>query len=378
MEFKAFNLTVQGASHIKKNRECQDASKSFFCADYGIAVVCDGHGGEDYIRSAIGSEMASQIALDNIKEFILQVDKDYLRRHFDELLYSLEGSIISMWRDKIRNHWECNPITEEEKSRLSDKAIKRYLINGSIASAYGTTLIAVVVTKNYWFCFQVGDGRCVWIDKNSYFDQLKLDDKCFLNATTSLCDSNALEHFHDYYSEEIPPAVFVGSDGIDDCFKNNEQLYNFYKTICYSFGTTDIDQAVAELNDFLPRLSKKGSGDDVSIASVLNMDLLPSIDAVTRFNRDNERAKKQKSEEEEAKKNAKLIEDYQRKSEEELLRNNTLRLRKEVAENTIKMVKVIQDLDDAMVALNNARSNLEKAEEEKNVYLKKITGNDDG
>ena len=88
MKFEAFNLTAQGASHIKKNRECQDASKSFFCEDYGIAVVCDGHGGDNYIRSAVGSEKASEIALDNIKEFISQVDKDYLKRHFDTLICS--------------------------------------------------------------------------------------------------------------------------------------------------------------------------------------------------------------------------------------------------------------------------------------------------
>lgn len=386
MKFEAFNLTAQGASHIKKNRECQDASKSFFCEDYGIAVVCDGHGGDNYIRSAVGSEKASEIALDNIKEFISQVDKDYLKRHFDTLICSLEGSIITMWRSQIRKHWDNNPISKEEEERLSDKAKKRYLVNNSISSAYGTTLIAVVVTREYWFCFQVGDGKCVWIDKDSVFDQLKLDDRCFLNATTSLCDSDALEHCHSYYSEEIPAAVFVGSDGIDDCFKNNEQLYNFYKTICYSFGTTDFDKAVAELDEFLPRLSKMGSGDDVSIAAVLDMSLLPSIKAVAGFNREDERAKKQKAEEAAAKRNAELREEYERKAleiskklenekrmaEEAQERQNAIRLRQQVANDEAKIAKAIQDLENARILLNDAKIKLDKAEEQRDLALRNL------
>lgn len=383
MNFEAFHITAQGASHIKKNRECQDASKSFCCKDYSIAVVCDGHGGDDYIRSAVGSEKASQIAIDNIKEFITHVNEENLKRHFDEFIRPLQSSIISMWQSEIRNHWESNPITEEEKSRLSEKAKKRYFINNNINSAYGTTLLAVAMTENYWFCFQVGDGRCVWIDQNSNFAQLKLDDKCFLNATTSLCDSDALEHFHSHYSEDIPVAVFVGSDGIDDCFKNDTQLYNFYKTISYSFGTTQTEQAVEELKDFLPRLSQKGSGDDVSIAAVMNMDLLPNIDAVTAFNREDERAKKQKAEEEEAKKNAELREAYQRKAEEASKKNEDYKhksegelLQKDEREQALdderRMREVVERLETARKIFNDAENNLENAKKEKNIYLQKL------
>jgi serine/threonine protein phosphatase PrpC len=55
MHAKSFNISVQGASHIKKNKECQDASRSYYNNDIAIAVVCDGHGGSDYVRSAVGS-----------------------------------------------------------------------------------------------------------------------------------------------------------------------------------------------------------------------------------------------------------------------------------------------------------------------------------
>ena len=70
MNVKSFNLSVQGASHIKKNKECQDASESYFDENVAVAIVCDGHGGNDYIRSATGSKYAATVALNNIKNFL--------------------------------------------------------------------------------------------------------------------------------------------------------------------------------------------------------------------------------------------------------------------------------------------------------------------
>ena len=292
MHAKSFNISVQGASHIKKNKECQDASSSYFDENIAIAVVCDGHGGNDYIRSAAGSRFAADIAERNIRDFVASVDKDELKRHSDVLIAKLEGSIIGNWNEAIYEHFEQNPFTEEEIAILSSKAQKKYLQEGRIESAYGTTLIAVVVTPNYWFGIHIGDGKCVAISPEGRFLQpIPWDEKCFLNATTSICDSSALENFRHFYSEKLPVAVFVGSDGIDDCFKNDQQLYNLYKTVLYSFTTSEFDSALSDLHDYLPRLSAKGSGDDVSVAAVLDMDLIGEIEAVKEFDKEKEKAR---------------------------------------------------------------------------------------
>lgn len=313
MDIKTFNVTVQGASHIKKNKECQDASKSYSCEDYAVAVVCDGHGGDDYIRSAIGSEKASQIAMDHIGKFVTNIDCEKLKRRTECVLRTLEASIITAWNQEIGEHWKNHPITETEKGVLSEKAKRRFLTEeNKFQSAYGTTLIAAVVTKKYWFCFQIGDGKCVWITEDSKFEQLDLDERCFLNATTSLCDSDALDRFHYYYSEVVPAAVFVGSDGVDDCFNTDEQLYSFYKAVSYSFaheGTENMAQQ--ELEEFLPRLSQKGSGDDISVAGVLNIEVLLKTKLVCDYNRDTERARKILAEQEEKKRFEALNKKYE-------------------------------------------------------------------
>ena len=304
MNAKSFNLTAQGASHIKKNKECQDASLSYQDENCAIAVVCDGHGGDDYVRSAIGSKFASAIAKKNIQKFLLGMDKEKFFLNPDKQLKILEASIISHWNESVSDYHSKHPFDESELIVVSEKAKKRYLEDGKIWSAYGTTLIAVAMNEDYWFAIHIGDGKCVAINHAGEFKQpIPWDPKCFLNATTSLCDSDAIDNFRHFYSDKLPAAVFVGSDGIDDCFNNNEQLYNLYKTVLYSFATTDFKEACEGLADYLPRLSAKGSGDDVSIAALLDMDSISELSIVKDYDKSKEKAKLEENARKEAEKN---------------------------------------------------------------------------
>lgn len=296
MRMQSFHLSTQGASHIKKNKECQDASESYFDENCAIAIVCDGHGGDDYVRSASGSAFACAAAKSSILNFIENVDKDDLTRHHNQLIHNLNASIISAWNEAIYAHYAEHPFTENEIAVLSERAKRKYLQEQRIESAYGTTLIAVACTKDYWFGIHIGDGKCVAINPEGKFVQpIPWDEKCFLNATTSICDTDALNRFRSFYSEKLPVAVFVGSDGIDDCFSSEQQLNNLYKTVLYSFATSDFDAAVDDLRDYLPRLSAKGSGDDVSVAAVLDLDLIGEIDVVREFDKEKEKARVEES-----------------------------------------------------------------------------------
>ena len=292
MRMQSFHLSTQGASHIKKNKECQDASESYNDENCAIAIVCDGHGGDDYVRSAVGSAFAASITKNNILSFISDVNKDELKRHHPQLIKTLQASIISAWSSAIHGHYEANPFTEAEISVLSERARRKYLQEQRIESAYGTTLIAVASTKDYWFGIHIGDGKCVAVNPEGKFVQpIPWDEKCFLNATTSICDSDALNSFRYFYSEKLPVAVFVGSDGVDDCFSSEQQLNNLYKTVLYSFATSDFSEAVDDLSDYLPRLSAKGSGDDVSVAAILDMDMIGEISVVKEFDKEKEKAR---------------------------------------------------------------------------------------
>lgn len=278
MNFKAFHMSERGESHLHDGRVCQDSSASFSDECGTVAVVSDGHGGCDYVRSQIGSAMACEAAVKNIRRLFENISPEAFLAEPDMMLTQLEAAIINDWNESVRSHYEANPFTEEELDCVSEKAGAAYFSGHRIERAYGATLIAAAVTRDYWFGIQIGDGKCVAFDEAGICTQpIPWDEKCFLNKTTSICGSDALRDFRHFYSEKIPTAVFMGSDGIDDSFKNEEDMYDFYKTILYAFSISDYTQAVDELKAYLPRLSKEGSADDVSIAAWMDMDALKSV-----------------------------------------------------------------------------------------------------
>ena len=278
MNFKAFHMSERGESHLHDGRVCQDSSASFSDECGTVAVVSDGHGGCDYVRSQIGSAMACEAAVKNIRRLFENISPEAFLAEPDMMLIQLEAAIINDWNESVRSHYEANPFTEEELDCVSEKAGASYRSGLRIERAYGATLIAAAVTRDYWFGIQIGDGKCAAFDEAGICTQpIPWDEKCFLNKTTSICGSDALRDFRHFYSEKIPTAVFMGSDGIDDSFKNEEDMYDFYKTILYAFSISDYTQAVDELKAYLPRLSKEGSADDVSIAAWMDMDALKSV-----------------------------------------------------------------------------------------------------
>ena len=66
----SFNCTEIGASHITKGKPCQDYSLSWSSDDKNthIVIVCDGHGGDTYVRSDVGARIAAEVSLKIIRE----------------------------------------------------------------------------------------------------------------------------------------------------------------------------------------------------------------------------------------------------------------------------------------------------------------------
>ncbi|MDE5772051.1 MAG: protein phosphatase 2C domain-containing protein [Ruminococcus sp.] len=316
MNMKTFDISVLGASHIKKGTVCQDYSISNSEKEWSYAIVCDGHGGADYVRSNKGSEFGCKSAEFMINSMMGKISSEKFFSENESLLYTLEQRIIKKWRETVEAHYKNNPFTDSELSSISDKAYEKYK-SGNIYSAYGTTLVAVVMTRDYWFGIQLGDGKLITVDRNGEFCQpVPENPKCFANATTSMCDKDAFENFRGCFScdnpesynakfkdvadienrnhfvaygRELPAAVIVSSDGIDNCFKEDEQMYNLYKTVLYSFSTSDFSKAQDDLKNYLPKLSQQGSGDDISVAAILDTDVIPELSIVKEYDMDKQK-----------------------------------------------------------------------------------------
>ena len=271
MSFKGYDISVKGASHIARDMACQDHSGNFCCDDYCVAIVSDGHGGERHFRSGDGAEKAVNIALEAVKEFIL-CEKDYLPEmagRYKTVLKQLAGCISARWSDAVIDHFNNNPITEFEQdiydkyySGVNDGA------DPNITAMYGATLIIGVITASYAFAIQTGDGACVVMqqDGNCFIPPETIDDRLFLGYTTSLCDLNALDNFRYYYDQDAPKAIVLSSDGVVDSYGKNEFI-KFILALCDLFYE-NYEEALSHLSDWLPKLSARGSKDDMTVAGI--------------------------------------------------------------------------------------------------------------
>ncbi len=275
--FTAYHSTSIGASHVKSEKVCQDASASARTEDCSLAVVCDGHGGEDYFRSDKGSRMAADIFSECVQDadFQEQLNSTCGRKAVETLVIHLIKSVVARWNMAVEADLEENPLTEEELSVVSEKARRRYERGEKLPAIYGTTLIGFVTGANYCFGVQIGDGKCVTANQWGQLGQpIPWDEKCFLNVTTSLSDENAFEEFRFWVEErsskDFPIAVFLGSDGIDDSFAGDLKLYDFYLHVLRNVSESDTEDPITDLFEYLPNLSKQGSGDDMSLGLLLD------------------------------------------------------------------------------------------------------------
>lgn len=279
------STTASGYNHIKNNKICEDYSGHYDSEKFKICIVADGHGSDDYPRTDRGARFAVESTLQCIEQFVqvaipIEVISDKKKNY--PMLTQLAKSILNQWHQQIRNDYDQNPFNEMELSKVREKYRVIYLSDNEdirkIEKAYGTTLIVYVITEEYSFGMQIGDGKCVIVDKNGEFiEPIPTDENCQLNVTTSLCDGDAIDEFRYYVTDSIPAAVFCGTDGIEDSYASPDELYALYRSILNIYIEYGIDIGNSELQSYLPILSQRGSGDDVSIASIIDFDALGSI-----------------------------------------------------------------------------------------------------
>lgn len=298
----SLNFSCQGESHIATGKVCQDYSYSnAYKNGNAIAIVCDGHGGKRYFRSDIGAKIAAEVTEHKVKTFIEEVGLSLLKsepftqhgtiseqitnQDFDKTsnieraFRQLFGSIIYEWNSEILAHAKLNPISELEKEGLEERWITEFEKNENLEKVYGCTLIVYAYTPEFWLAFQIGDGKCFACNSaGNWSEPIPWDERCFLNKTTSICDSGAIDEFRYCYEGDghFPIAVILGSDGIDDSFGSEENQANFYVQILKSISKSGLDATLSEIQTTLPQLSKIGSQDDMSIAMIFDSDMVSS------------------------------------------------------------------------------------------------------
>jgi serine/threonine protein phosphatase PrpC len=272
-----FSVKARGTSHLEKGIPCQDAclAKMGENLTVGLACVADGHGGNKYFRSDKGSELAVQVAELAFINFFNTMKAKIKKKSLKEcdipfMLKQLERNIIYKWRNAVLKHIKDNPFTEIEKEICNSNNILLDDDNEKMIFAYGTTLLAGFISDDIWFVIQIGDGLCVVLEnKEEIKTPIKEDERLAFGRTTSLCDNDAIDNFREVYDFSKIAGLTLATDGMSDSFE--PEKYKQFNKELYDKFVSFPDKAEAELREFLPEISARGSRDDVSIAGIFRM-----------------------------------------------------------------------------------------------------------
>ena len=294
---RTFHGTARGSLHILRNAPCEDFSASFADEDgrYYIAVVSDGHGDSKCFRSQYGSKFATEVALSSLKEFAeyaIQVGCDPTDlASKPATIRHLTDTIVARWYDAVTDDFHNAAPTEEEMALIGAASVDD-ISEDAILHIYGATLIAALWLPNILVLLQQGDGRCdVFYSDGTINQPIPWDDRCINTTTTSLCDSDADERFRSCVidlQEISVAACYLACDGIEDAYRDSittmEGTHTFFKDLSCKLMKMDERSFYTYLEEFLPEFSrnglwgKSGSGDDCSVAGIVNMEALYPFD----------------------------------------------------------------------------------------------------
>ena len=286
MKFNMFAASIHGKKYFERGLPCQDNSSTLEFDNVQAIAVADGHGGKDYFRSDIGAKLAVEVAFEQIKIFCNELTAT--ERFAESGIKNFELRLWEEWRKAVIKNWKENPVRDDEPrwQTVSDKYKARFTSDEKyIPVAYGTTLICAVSIGSQVLVVQIGDGSCIMLQRNGEFKApVPPDNENFANVTTSLCDDDAFKKFRHVVlnceddSPLSPVAIFLSTDGLDDCYpiyENEKHLYKFYGVIVDSMKDSGFEATQTELRgELLPYMTNRGSNDDISLAYFVTDDLL--------------------------------------------------------------------------------------------------------
>lgn len=295
---------------------------------FSLVCVSDGHGSSPHFWSDKGAEFAIQAAVEllaaSIDKILDAMDaseykkanknlaKSYVKRwnrkcfeylcsvEIDDLkvkskeLEERDPDIAKRYLDELhelkklaKDYNEIvskNPMLTEENQKEIGNLVTEFS-KLSLKEIFGCTSVVYFQAKDSpkWYAFKIGDSD-LFVDFGDGFSKpIKDDPKCFLNETTSLCNSKASDSFcfpEEQFLDKVPISIFASTDGVANSFSSEEYLSRFYGQIQFSFDEDGEFIGERDIKNYIPELSERGSGDDVSIAGIVTYD--NSIEARTK------------------------------------------------------------------------------------------------
>ena len=265
MTRSVFGVSVQGASHIRSGKECQDSLKKLQM-DHNtvILAVADGHGSEACPYSKAGSHAAvnvfCKILGDYLDTYAGQPEMlfTFLKREGDT---KIAREIDAEWKRRIlRLHTKQKRDIPVNAENDPDK--------DAVYRMYGSTMLGLVLTEEFLFAFQLGDGDIIKVSETGIYHIIEAD-KILGTETHSLSKAQSWKKAVTFIQkqkedEQLPVMYMLSSDGLANSYKNDEE---FEKT-CKDYYTLLKEHGVKAVSDnlktWLQETSELGCGDDIT------------------------------------------------------------------------------------------------------------------
>lgn len=295
MTWGLIGASIQGYSHLRSNKKNQDSFNIFpnepITSPPIIFALSDGHGGEKYYRSDIGSKLAVESAIEILTEFtksplIEEINTENIEEMNKKIKNTVCLDIVKNWRKKVASQENPEDIKGDFNSIQREK--NRPSIVDKQLEPYGSTLLIAVICTNCGIFIQLGDGDILFLSgKNQVERPIPKDENLIANETYSLCLPGAEHYFkvncilfgnkNEIDNSSDPSLIMLSTDGYSNSYTSDE---NFEKVLI------DLSKIIFEnpeglqsgiknikdnLESWLQETSKLGSGDDITVGLMVNL-----------------------------------------------------------------------------------------------------------
>lgn len=257
--------SVTGYKKQLRGKPCEDACTVVRFKKAVICAVADGHGDAKCKYASIGSELATKVACDVLRDAVIGIPNiTTLYDFFCDCREELAQQIVQGWNKAVFEDFLTKVDSEKAiqvknamleyingmfspvGKKMSIEETRRYYADRDaladflhqITKLYGTTLNAVVVTDNFIFCIGIGDGDVVAVQDKKIAWLLPPSEQ-FSTHTESLCykPQKAIDTFRSVVVRKTkskkrrladtgihPDFVLLATDGLRNSFLSDEHF----------------------------------------------------------------------------------------------------------------------------------------------------------
>lgn len=267
--------SVRGNAHVRDGTPNQDAWASW-SAPVGsglpaIVTVADGHGGARHFRSDTGARLAVEASVDVLRALAPRIDAASEADRAQLVAIDVPTQIVARWTERVRQHLVQSSVTDDEWQRVAaaEGPIALDAVRADPVLAYGTTVLAAMVTERCVVLAQIGDGDILAVAPDGRTTRpLPADERLIGNRTTSLCQSGAQNDFRVVVlaAERVPlDLLLLATDGYANSFKTDADFLQVGHDLFEMIRTDGVEAVAQRLPGFLAHASENGSGDDITL-----------------------------------------------------------------------------------------------------------------